>query len=216
MGLGGFVSARALSTRNDNPPAASRPFDKDRDGFVLSEGAGIIVLEELERARRRGATIIAELLGCASTADAHNITAPHPEGSGAARAMKYAIRDARLNPEDIQYINAHGTSTQLGDEAETLAIKQVFGPHARKLAISSTKSMVGHLLGASGGVELIATAMSLRTGVIHPTINLDTPDPACDLDYVPNVAREVRVRRALSNSFGFGGHNCCLVIGSLN
>jgi len=216
MGLGGFISARALSTRNDNPPAASRPFDKDRDGFVLSEGAGIIVLEELERARRRGANIIAELLGCASTADAHNITAPHPEGSGAARAMKYAIRDARLNPEDIQYINAHGTSTQLGDEAETLAIKQVFGPHARKLAISSTKSMVGHLLGASGGVELIATAMSIRTGVIHPTINLDTPDPACDLDYVPNVAREVRVRRALSNSFGFGGHNCCLVIGSLN
>ena len=216
MGLGGFISARALSTRNDNPPAASRPFDKDRDGFVLSEGAGIIVLEELERAKRRGANIVAELLGCASTADAHNITAPHPEGSGAARAMKYAIRDARLNPEDIQYINAHGTSTQLGDEAETLAIKQVFGPHARKLVISSTKSMVGHLLGASGGVELIATVMSIRTGVVHPTINLDTPDPACDLDYVPNVAREVRVRRALSNSFGFGGHNCCLIIGSLN
>lgn len=216
MGLGGFISARALSMRNDNPPVASRPFDKDRDGFVLSEGAGVIVVEELERARRRGANIVAELLGCASTADAHNITAPHPEGSGAARAMKYALRDARLNPEDIQYINAHGTSTQLGDEAETLAIKQVFGPHARKLAISSTKSMVGHLLGASGGVELIATVMSLRTGVIHPTINLDTPDPACDLDYVPNVAREVRVRRAISNSFGFGGHNCCLVIGSLN
>jgi len=215
MGLGGFISARALSTRNDNPPAASRPFDKDRDGFVLSEGAGIVVLEELERAKRRGANIIAELLGCGSTADAHNITAPHPEGSGAARAMKLAIRDARLNPEDIQYINAHGTSTQLGDEAETRAIKQVFGPHARKLAISSTKSMVGHLLGASGGVELIATAMSIRTGIVHPTINLDTPDPACDLDYVPNVAREVRVRRALSNSFGFGGHNCCLVIGSL-
>ena len=215
MGLGGFISARALSTRNDNPPAASRPFDKDRDGFVLSEGAGIVVLEELERAKRRGANIIAELLGCGSTADAHNITAPHPEGSGAARAMKLAIRDARLNPEDIQYINAHGTSTQLGDEAETRAIKQVFGPHARKLAIRSTKSMVGHLLGASGGVELIATAMSIRTGIVHPTINLDTPDPACDLDYVPNVAREVRVRRALSNSFGFGGHNCCLVIGSL-
>ena len=215
MGLGGFISARALSTRNDNPPAASRPFDKDRDGFVLSEGAGMVVLEELERAKRRGANISAELLGCGSTADAHNITAPHPEGSGAARAMKHAIRDAHLNPEDIQYINAHGTSTQLGDEAETRAIKQVFGPHARKLAISSTKSMVGHLLGASGGVELIATAMSIRTGIVHPTINLDTPDPACDLDYVPNVAREVRVRRALSNSFGFGGHNCCLVIGSL-
>jgi 3-oxoacyl-[acyl-carrier-protein] synthase II len=216
MGLGGFISARALSTRNDNPPAASRPFDKDRDGFVLSEGAGIVVLEELERARRRGATIYAELLGCASTADAHNITAPHPEGYGAARAMKLAVRDARLNPEDIQYINAHGTSTQLGDEAETRAIKLVFGPHARKVLISSTKSMVGHLLGASGGVELIASVMSIRTGIIHPTINLDTPDPACDLDYVPNKAREARVRCALSNSFGFGGHNCCLVVGAVN
>jgi 3-oxoacyl-[acyl-carrier-protein] synthase II len=216
MGLGGFISARALSMRNDDPPAASRPFDRDRDGFVLSEGAGIVVLEELEHARRRGAPIHAEMLGTASTADAHNITAPHPEGSGAARAMKLALRDARLNPDDIQYINAHGTSTPLGDEAETLAIKQVFGPHARKLAISSTKSMVGHLLGASGGVELIATVMSLKTGVIHPTINLDHPDPACDLDYVPRTAREIRVRRALSNSFGFGGHNACLVVGAAN
>jgi len=216
MGLGGFVSARALSTRNDNPPAASRPFDRDRDGFVLSEGAGIVVLEALEHARKRGAHIYAEVLGCASTADAHNITAPHPDGTGAARAMQMAIRDARLNPEDIQYVNAHGTSTQLGDEAETRALKQVFGSHVHKLAISSTKSMVGHLLGASGGVELIATAMSIQTGVIHPTINLDNPDPACDLDYVPNHAREIRVRRAISNSFGFGGHNCCLVIGSLN
>jgi 3-oxoacyl-[acyl-carrier-protein] synthase II len=216
MGLGGFVSARALSMRNDNPKAASRPFDRDRDGFVLSEGAGIVLLEELEHARRRGAHIYAEVLGCASTADAHNITAPHPEGSGAARAMKLALRDARLNPEDIQYINAHGTSTQLGDAAETVAIKQIFGHHARKLAISSTKSMVGHLLGASGGVELIATVMSIKTGVIHPTINLDNSDPACDLDYVPNTARETRVRRALSNSFGFGGHNCCLVIGAFS
>ncbi len=216
MGLGGFISARALSPRNDQPAAASRPFDRDRDGFVLSEGAGIVVLEELEHAKKRGATLYAEVLGCASTADAHNITAPHPDGSGAARAMKLAIQDAKLNPDDIQYINAHGTSTQLGDAAETRAIKQVFGSHAPRLAISSTKSMVGHLLGASGGVELIACAMTIRSGVIHPTINLDNPDPACDLDYVANTARETPVRHALSNSFGFGGHNCCLVIGSLS
>lgn len=216
MGLGGFISARALSTRNDDPTHASRPFDRDRDGFVLSEGAGLLILEELEHARRRGARVYAEVLGCASTADAHNITAPHPEGSGAATAMRLALKDAKLNPDDIQYINAHGTSTPLGDEAETRAIKQVFGNHARKLAISSTKSMLGHLLGASGGVELIATAMSIKTGVIHPTINLDNADPGCDLDYVPNAARESRVRNALSNSFGFGGHNCSLVIGALN
>jgi 3-oxoacyl-[acyl-carrier-protein] synthase II len=216
MGLGGFISARALSTRNDDPQRASRPFDKDRDGFVLSEGAGVLVIEELEHAQRRGATIMGEILGCGCTADAHNITAPHPEGEGAARAMQLALQDARLNPEDIQYINAHGTSTELGDEAETRAIKQVFGPHARKLAISSTKSMLGHLLGASGGVELIACALTIRQGVIHPTINYDTPDPACDLDYVPNTARETRVRRAISNSFGFGGHNCCLVIGAFS
>jgi 3-oxoacyl-[acyl-carrier-protein] synthase II len=216
MGLGGFISARALSTRNEDPQRASRPFDKDRDGFVLSEGAGVIILEELEHAKRRGATIMGEILGCGCTADAHNITAPHPEGEGAARAMELALQDARLNPEDIQYINAHGTSTELGDEAETRAIKKVFGPHARKLAISSTKSMIGHLLGASGGVELIACALTIRQGVIHPTINYDTPDPACDLDYVPNTARETRVRRAISNSFGFGGHNCCLVIGAFS
>jgi 3-oxoacyl-[acyl-carrier-protein] synthase II len=216
MGLGGFISARALSLRNDNPQAASRPFDKDRDGFVLSEGCGLVVIEELEHARRRGAPIYAELLGCASTADAHNITAPHPEGNGAARAMKLALKDARVNPEEVQYVNAHGTSTQLGDEAETKALKLVFGPHAKKLAISSTKSMVGHLLGASGGVELIACALTIKTSVIHPTINYQTPDPGCDLDYVPNSAREMRVRRAISNSFGFGGHNCCLVIGALN
>jgi 3-oxoacyl-[acyl-carrier-protein] synthase II len=216
MGLGGFISARALSTRNEDPQRASRPFDKDRDGFVLSEGAGVIVLEELEHAKRRGATMMGEILGCGCTADAHNITAPHPEGEGAARAMELALQDARLNPEDIQYINAHGTSTELGDEAETRAIKKVFGPDARKLAISSTKSMIGHLLGASGGVELIACALTIRQGVIHPTINYDTPDPACDLDYVPNTARETRVRRAISNSFGFGGHNCCLVIGAFS
>jgi 3-oxoacyl-[acyl-carrier-protein] synthase II len=216
MGLGGFISARALSTRNGDPERASRPFEKNRDGFVLSEGAGVVVLEELERAKRRGATILAEVLGCGCTADAHNITAPHPEGEGAARAMELALQDSRLNPEDIQYINAHGTSTELGDEAETRAIKKVFGPHAYKLAISSTKSMLGHLLGASGGVELIATVLTIRQSVIHPTINYETPDPACDLDYVPNTARETRVKRAISNSFGFGGHNACLVIGALS
>lgn len=215
MGLGGFISARALSFNNENPPGASRPFDKDRDGFVLSEGAGILVLEELEHAKARGATIYAEMLGVGNTADAHHITAPHPEGAGAAKAMEIALRDAKLNTTDIDYVNAHGTSTPLGDEAETKAIKRVFGEHARKLAISSTKSMIGHLLGASGAVELIACAMTIKSGVMHPTINLNTPDPACDLDYVPNTARERRVRYAISNSFGFGGHNCCLAVGAL-
>lgn len=215
MGLGGFIAARALSLRNDDPQTASRPFDLDRDGFVLSEGAGVVVLEELEHALARSAPIYAEMLGCGATADAHNITAPHPDGAGAARAMLFALKDARLNPEDIQYVNAHGTSTPLGDEAETKALKQIFGSHARKLAISSTKSMLGHLLGASGGVELIATALSIKYGVVHPTINYRTPDPACDLDYVPNEPREIRVHRAISNSFGFGGHNCCLVLGAL-
>ena len=216
MGMGGFISARALSTRNEAPPKASRPFDKDRDGFVMAEGAGIVVLEELEHARKRGAHIYAEVLGCASTADAHHITAPHPCGAGAAKAMELALRDAAINPDEVQYVNAHGTSTDLGDVAETKAIKQVFGEHARRLAVSSTKSMLGHLLGASGGVELIATALTIKHGVIHPTINLETPDPECDLDYVPNRAREGRVRRAISNSFGFGGHNCCLVVGALS
>jgi 3-oxoacyl-[acyl-carrier-protein] synthase II len=215
MGVGGFTSARALSMRNDNPPAASRPFEKDRDGFILAEGAGILVVEELERAKKRGARIYAEVLGCGATADAHHITAPHPCGAGAAMAMRFALKDAKLNPEDIQYINAHGTSTPLGDEAETKAMKEVFGDHAKKVAVSSTKSMIGHTLGASGGIELIATALTIQRSVIHPTINYDTPDPACDLDYVPNKPRETRVRRAISNSFGFGGHNCCLVIGAL-
>ncbi len=215
MGIGGFTSARALSMRNDDPPRASRPFDKDRDGFVLSEGAGIVVLEEMERARRRGATLYAEVIGCGSTADAYHITQPHPCGAGASKAMELALRDAKLNPEDIQYINAHGTSTPLGDEAETKAVKEVFGSHAHKLAISSTKSMLGHLLGASGGVELIVTALSLRHRTVHPTINYDTPDPACDLDYVPNTAREMHVRHAISNSFGFGGHNCTLVVAAI-
>jgi 3-oxoacyl-[acyl-carrier-protein] synthase II len=215
MGLGGFCAARALSLRNDDPQAASRPFDKDRDGFVLSEGAGIVVVEELEHAKKRGAPIHAELLGMGSTADAYHITAPHPEGAGASRAMENALRDARVNPNEVEYINAHGTSTELGDTAETSAIKRVFGSHAHKLAVSSTKSMVGHLLGASGGVELIATIMSLQNRVVHPTINYHTPDPTCDLDYVPNQPREMRVTTALSNSFGFGGHNCTLTVGVL-
>ena len=215
MGLGGFISAQALSMRNDNPQTASRPWDKDRDGFVLSEGAGILVLEEYERAKRRGAQIYAELLGCGSTADAHHITAPHPEGAGACRAMQLALKDAKLNVEDIQYVNAHGTSTPLGDQAETTAIKTVFGQHAYKMAVNSTKSCLGHTLGASGGIEAIVTSLTLQTGVIHPTINYQTPDPNCDLDYVPNQPREMRVRRAISNSFGFGGHNCCLVLGAI-
>ncbi len=216
MGLGGFIAARALSGRHDNPTAASRPFDKDRDGFVLSEGAGILVLEELEHAKKRGVPIFAELLGVASTSDAHNITAPHPEGFGAMRAMQMAVKNAGLNPTDIDYINAHGTSTDLGDAAETLAVKRAFGDHARKLAISSTKSMIGHLLGASGGAELIATVLSIQHSVVHATINLHTPDPACDLDYVPNTPRPMRVRYALSNSFGFGGHNSSVLVGAVS
>jgi 3-oxoacyl-[acyl-carrier-protein] synthase II len=215
MGLGGFVSARALSMRNDDPPGASRPFDKDRDGFVLAEGAGILIIEEFEHARKRGAKIVAELLGVGCTADGYHITAPHPEGVGAIMAMQLALKDARLNTEDVGYLNAHGTSTELGDAAETLAIKKVFGAHARNLPISSTKSMLGHTLGASGGIELIACIMSLQTGVLHPTINYVTPDPTCDLDYIPNHPREVRIKNAISNSFGFGGHNCCLVVGTL-
>jgi len=215
LGLGGFCALRALSQRNDDPQAASRPFDKDRDGFVLSEGAGIVVLEEYEHAKRRGAKIYCELLGCGATADAYHITAPHPEGKGAIRAMQNALRDARIAPEEVQYVNAHGTSTDLGDVAETRAIKQVFGEHARRLAVSSTKSMIGHLLGASGGVELIVCALSIYRGALHPTINLNSPDPQCDLDYVPNTAREVKVKFAISNSFGFGGHNSCLAVGAV-
>jgi 3-oxoacyl-[acyl-carrier-protein] synthase II len=215
MGLAGFIQARALSPGLREPGKNSRPFDKDRDGFVLGEGAGVIILEELEHAKKRGAKIYAEVLGVGNTADAHHITAPHPCGLGAAKAMEVALRDAKLNPEDIQYVNAHGTGTPLGDEAETRAIKEVFRGHAHKLAISSTKSMIGHLLGASGAVEIIATVLSMMQGVVHPTINYETPDPACDLDYVPNQARELRVRRALSNSFGFGGHNCTLVVGAM-
>jgi 3-oxoacyl-[acyl-carrier-protein] synthase II len=215
MGLGGFIACRALSNRNDAPDKASRPFEKNRDGFVLGEGAGIIVLEEYERAKARGATIFCEVLGCGNTADANHITAPHPEGAGAARAMMNAVKEAGWNFNEVDYLNAHGTSTELGDKAETMAVKKVFGEHAYKLAISSTKSMIGHLLGASGGVEAIACALMLKHGVLHPTINLDEPDPDCDLDYVPNVARERRIHRVLSNSFGFGGHNASLALGSI-
>lgn len=215
MGLGGFSTAKALSTRNDAPEKASRPFDKDRDGFVLGEGAGIYILEELEHAKKRGAKIYAELLGAGSTADAYHITAPHPEGLGAIKAMEFAIKDAGLKPADVQYVNAHGTSTELGDVAETKAIKQAFGDHAKKLMVSSTKSMIGHLLGASGGAALVACCLTIKHGVVHPTINYVTPDPDCDLDYVPNHPRETRITAALSNSFGFGGHNCCLVVGTM-
>lgn len=215
MGLGGFVACRALSMRNEDPPRASRPFDKDRDGFVLGEGAGLLILEEYEHAKRRGAKIYCEVLGSGNTADANHITAPHPEGAGASRAMVNAVREAGWNLNEVDYVNAHGTSTELGDKAETLAMKKVFGTHAYKLAISSTKSMLGHLLGASGGVEAIACALMIKQGVLHPTINYDTPDPDCDLDYVPNRPREQRVRRVLSNSFGFGGHNASLALGAV-
>lgn len=215
MGLGGFIAARAVSHRNSDPSTASRPFDKDRDGFVLSEGAGIVVLEEYEHARKRGANIYAEILGCGNTADAYHITAPHPEGVGASKAVQFALADAKLNPDQIDYVNAHGTSTQLGDEAETKALKIVFKDHAKKIAVSSTKSMIGHTLGASGGIELIACALSIKHGVVHPTINFNTPDPKCDLDYVPNSARQMKLRYAVSNSFGFGGHNCCLALGAV-
>lgn len=217
MGLSGFISCKALSERNDDPPHASRPFDRDRDGFVLSEGAGILILEEMERAQARGATIYAEVVGCGNTADAFHITAPHEEGIGAAEAMRAAIREAGWNAAEVDYINAHGTSTGLGDAAETKAVKLVFGDHARRLMISSTKSIIGHLLGASGGVEAIACCLSLKHGVLHPTINLVNQDreAGCDLDYIPNQPREARVRRVLSNSFGFGGHNCSLALAAV-
>jgi 3-oxoacyl-[acyl-carrier-protein] synthase II len=213
MGLGGFAAMRALSTRNDDPPRASRPFDRDRDGFVLAEGAGILILEEESMARRRGARIYAELLGYGMSADGSHITAPDEQGRGAARAMQLCLEDARAPIDSVDYINAHGTSTQLGDLAETRGMKLVFGPHARRLQISSTKSQLGHLLGASGGVELVIGALAISRGVIPPTINLDHPGEGCDLDYVPNVARAARVDRVMSNSFGFGGHYASLLIG---
>jgi 3-oxoacyl-[acyl-carrier-protein] synthase II len=211
LGLGGFCAARALSTRNDEPAAASRPWDKDRDGFVLGEGAGILVLEELEHARKRGAKIYCELAGYGMSADAHHITAPCEDGEGAVRCMANALRNAGLNSAQVDYINAHGTSTPLGDVAETVAVKNCFGDHARKLAISSTKSMTGHLLGAAGGIEAVFSALAVHEQVAPPTINLVNPDPQCDLDYVPNAARRMKIDVALSNSFGFGGTNGSLV-----
>jgi 3-oxoacyl-[acyl-carrier-protein] synthase II len=212
LGVGGFNAMRALSTRNQAPEEASRPFDRDRDGFVIAEGAGILVVEELEHAKARGAKIYAELRGYGANADAHHITSPAPEGAGAQRCMKLALKDAKLGPGDIGYINAHGTSTKINDATETLAIKKVFGDAARKLMVSSTKSMTGHMLGAAGGVETAVCALALARGVIPPTINYTTPDPECDLDYVPNTAREARVQYTLSNSFGFGGTNACLIL----
>jgi len=211
LGIGGFASMKTLSTRNDEPEKASRPFDMDRDGFVMGEGAGILILEEMESALKRDAKIYAEIIGYGRTCDAYHITSPSPDGEGAARCMKAALDDSGAAPEEINYINAHGTSTKYNDELETLAIKKIFGKHAYKLAVSSTKSMIGHLLGASGGVEGVITVLSIFHNIIPPTINLTTPDPQCDLDYVPNKSRAVEVNAAMSNSFGFGGTNGCII-----
>lgn len=216
MGLGGFGAARALSQRNDDPERASRPWDRDRDGFVLGEGAGVVMLEEYEHARRRGAQIYAEVIGYGMSADAYHMTAPPDDGDGARRCMLNALRNARLSVDAIDYINAHGTSTQAGDKAETIAIKSTFGAHARRVAVSSTKSMTGHLLGAAGGVEAIFSALAIRDQVAPPTINLEHPDPDCDLDYVPNVARAMKIDVAISNSFGFGGTNGTLIFRKLH
>jgi len=211
LGIAGFTSMKALSTRNDAPEKASRPFDRDRDGFVMGEGAGVLVIEEMENAVNRGARIYAELTGYGLNSDAYHITSPAPNGEGAAKCMGLALKDAGIGPEEIDYINAHGTSTKYGDELETLAIKKVFGPHAYKLCISSTKSMIGHLLGASGGVEAGICALSVYNKIVPPTINLDNPDPECDLDYTPHKSRPLNINIAMSNSFGFGGTNACLI-----
>jgi 3-oxoacyl-[acyl-carrier-protein] synthase II len=211
LGIGGFCAMRALSTRNDDPQHASRPFDRDRDGFVMGEGAGVLALEELEHAKARGARIYAEMTGYGNTADASHITAPSPGGEGAARCMKMALRSAGLNPSDISYINAHGTSTPPGDIAETQAIKAVFGEHAKKLAVSSTKGATGHMLGAAGAVEMILCVKAIQTGIAPPTINLENADPECDLDYVPGAAREMKIAATVNNSFGFGGHNASVI-----
>ncbi len=210
LGVGGFIAMRALSTRNDAPERASRPFDRDRDGFVVAEGAGILVLEALEHAKARGARILGEVIGYGANADAYHITAPAPGGEGAVRCMRQTLADAGLAPTDVDYVNAHGTATQYNDASETEAIKRVFGEHAHRLAISSTKSMIGHTLGAAGGIEAVYTILALGRGRLPPTINYEQPDPACDLDYVPNAARDMPARVALSNSFGFGGANACL------
>jgi len=215
MGVSGFQNMRALSMRNDDPPRASRPFDVDRDGFVLAEGAGLLVLEELEHAKARGARIYAEILGFGASGDGGHITQPDEQGQGAARAMACALRDARVDPSEMVYINAHGTSTPLGDKAETSAMKSVFGEHAKRLSISSTKSNLGHTLGASGGIELIVSIKAIERSVVPPTINLQTPDPDCDLDYTPNQPRQRDIKVAMSNSFGFGGHNASVIVGRL-
>ena len=211
LAVGGFCALMALSRRNDAPTKASRPFDKGRDGFVISEGAGVMVLEELERAKKRGARIYAEMVGYGRTADAYHMTAPDPEGAGAAKAMEQALLDAALNPNQVSYINAHGTSTELNDKVETAAIKRIFKDHAKRIPVSSTKSMTGHLVGAAGGVEAVISCLSITHGAIPPTINYEVPDPDCDLDYVPNQARKAPVAVALSNSLGFGGHNATVV-----
>jgi 3-oxoacyl-[acyl-carrier-protein] synthase II len=211
MGIGGFAAMRALSTRNDEPQRASRPWDKERDGFVVGEGSGILILEELERARYRGVPILAEIVGYGMSADAHHITAPPEDGNGGYRVMRNALKDAGIEPSRVQYINAHGTSTGLGDKAETIAVKRAFGEHAKKLAVSSTKSMTGHLLGGAGGLEAGVTVLAIRDSVAPPTINYEFPDPDCDLDYVPNKARPLDIEYALTNSFGFGGTNGCLI-----
>ncbi|MFA5115623.1 MAG: beta-ketoacyl synthase N-terminal-like domain-containing protein, partial [Candidatus Omnitrophota bacterium] len=215
LGVGGFCALRALSTRNDAPEKASRPFERDRDGFIIAEGCGVVVMEELEHAKKRGARIYAEMGGYGATCDAYHITAPDPDGDGAARSMEMAMDDAGLNPQDISYINAHGTSTKLNDKIETLAVKKAFGSVAKKVMISSTKSMTGHLLGAAGGVEFIVCCLTIKDNIIPPTINYENPDPECDLDYVPNAARKVEVRACISNSLGFGGHNASLLLKKL-
>lgn len=212
MGLAGFCSMKALSSRNDDPGRASRPFDRERDGFVMGEGAGILVLEELEHARKRGANIYAEIRGVGFTADAHHVTAPAPGGEGAVRAMRRSVEDGKLNLNEVDYINAHGTSTPYNDKNETAAIKALFGDHAYKMNISSTKSVIGHLLGAAGAVELIVSVLSIQHNIVPPTINYEYPDPECDLNYTPNVPQERPVRHAISNTFGFGGHNACILV----
>ena len=210
--VGGFCALKALSTRNNEPGKASRPFDLERDGFIMAEGSGLVVMETLEHAKKRNANIIAEIVGFGMTCDAFHITAPDPAGEGAGAAMSVALKDAGMNPEDVDYINAHGTSTKLNDKIETLSMKRAFGPHSKKVMVSSTKSMTGHLLGAAGGVEFIVCCMAIKDGVVPPTINYEHPDPDCDLDYVPNVARKANLRACMSNSLGFGGHNASLIV----
>ena len=216
IGIGGFCAMKAMSTRNDDPQHASRPFDKERDGFVMGEGAGVLALEELEHAKRRGAKIYCEIVGYGNTADAHHLTSPAPGGEGAVRCMKMALRHGGLGPQDVSYINAHGTSTPQGDIAETQAVKAVFGDYARKLAVSSTKGATGHMLGAAGAVEMTICALAIQNGVVPPTISYEVPDPECDLDYVPNTAREMKVNAAINNSFGFGGHNASILAKKFN